>query len=228
MGMSSIIAALMLLLLAGNAIYTVYPTAVVVSLTIEAKGKIMVTVNLEGSPEQSTLLVFDEKGLPLPYDFNGTSITVYALNSTKVNIIYEATKMLHYNEDKGVWRLDMNPTTECKVILPPNSIVLYYSSTGKLMLKGSTPILFFEKPGKYTIKFSIVSTVTIEHTEVVPTTPTQTATTITISEVEVTTTPVTQTTSPTVTAPFKQTEIALIVAVLALLIAILAFAVKRK
>lgn len=218
--MSSLPLTIILLLLVGGTIYTVYPTVVVVHLTIEAKGKMMVTLIPDGKPEEYSILVFDENGIPLPYSYNGTHITIYPLNSSIVNIVYEAKNLLKYLQERGIWELRIKPKSPCKVILPYNTVILHYTPEGRIAMEEGRLVVFFNKPGEYDIKFTLVMeaetpTITPTTTPPKPTTPTTTPPA-----------PLTPTVKPILQIPIHM--VAILAIVIAIIAAIILVIIKRK
>jgi len=208
------------MLLVGSTVYTVYPTVVVVHLTIEAKGKMMVTLIPDGKPEEYSILVFDENGTPLPYDYNGTHITVYPLNSSKVNIVYEAKNLLKYLPERGIWELRVKPRSQCKIILPHDTVILYYTPEGRITIERGRLVVFFDKPGEYSIKFTLVAKV--ETPTITPTaTPPKP-----ITPVSTPPTSPTPTAKPTLQIPVH--TMAIIAIIVVLVAAIILAIIKRK
>ncbi len=185
----------------GSMIYRVYTDGtVLVTTTINTEGKLSIDIPVDGEVVEESILVFDDQGRPIPYNFNGTHITVYALNASKTTVLYMSLNLL--NVSRRIWHLNVSPFLPSTIILPENSSIL--SLTGKAMIyaEDNKLVIKYDEPGQYSIKFTIrVIAVPLSPTPITPM-PTLTTPTTTTP----TSTPTTPTTTPTSPSPATPTS----------------------
>lgn len=155
----------------GSILYnTYYNGSVLVTIVLRLHGKLKITLPLEGKVKPESIIVLDEYGLPLPYDYNETSITVYPLNSTKITLIYMTEELISYSN--GIWILHIKPFLPPVVILPENSILLKYDGNPRIRAENGRIILHYSSCGGYRVYFTSVIPTEVTIEKVRETTPT--------------------------------------------------------
>ena len=76
----------------------------------------LLTTNVEG------LTVIDENGKPLPYEINGSVLTVYFENATGVKITYYTPDLTAKNG--AIWSLSFSSTVPVKITFPDNAVIV--------------------------------------------------------------------------------------------------------
>ncbi len=76
----------------------------------------LLAVNVEG------LAVLDENGKPLPYEINGSTLTVYFENATRVRITYYTPDLT--SKSGAIWSLRFSSTTPVKITFPDNAVIV--------------------------------------------------------------------------------------------------------
>ncbi|WP_297465606.1 helix-turn-helix domain-containing protein [Thermococcus sp.] len=74
------------------------------------------SVNVEG------VVVLDENGNPLPYEINGSTLTVYFENATRVWITYYTPDLT--SKSGAIWSLRFNSTVPVKITFPDNALIV--------------------------------------------------------------------------------------------------------
>lgn len=114
----------------------------------------LITVPLLTSPEKiEEILVFDEAGELLDYDFDETNITIYSLGATQITLEYY-TSALTFKE-ANLWTLKFNATFELTVILPENATILYLSDIPSTIEIKNERITLDLPPGEWEISYEI-------------------------------------------------------------------------
>ncbi|NJE31054.1 winged helix-turn-helix transcriptional regulator [Thermococcus sp. 18S1] len=76
----------------------------------------LLATNVEG------LTVIDENGKPLPYEINGSTLTVYFENATGVRVTYYTPDLTAKNG--AIWSLSFSSTVPVKITFPDNAVIV--------------------------------------------------------------------------------------------------------
>ncbi|WP_457751777.1 helix-turn-helix transcriptional regulator [Thermococcus sp.] len=118
------------------------------------------------------LTILDDNGNPLPYKVNGSKVTVYFENVTRIHIRYYTPDLTSKNG--AIWTLKINwNSTPLKIIFPKNAVIIDLSDI-PLEISGDTLTM---PPGNQTISY-VIQYSSPEPTETTTSTlPSQTTTT---------------------------------------------------
>jgi len=138
------------------------------------------------------LAILDDNGNPLPYKVNGSKVTVYFENVTRIHIRYYTPDLTSKNG--AIWTLKINwNSTPLKIIFPKNAVIVDLSDI-PLEISGDTLTM---PPGNQTISY------VIQYTSPVPTETTTTSTSP--SQTTTTQSNATMPSSPTASNPGSNT-----------------------
>lgn len=155
----------------GSITYNTYLNgSVLVTVIVSLHGELRVSLPLEGQVKPGSIIVLDEHGLPLPYDQNKTTITIYSLNATKITLIYMTQKLVTFTN--GIWSLHVKPFLPPTIILPENSILLKYTGNPQIRAENGRIILRYNVRGDYEVYFTSAIPVTLTESMRPRTTPT--------------------------------------------------------
>ncbi|ASJ12337.1 helix-turn-helix transcriptional regulator [Thermococcus thioreducens] len=76
----------------------------------------LLATNVEG------LTVIDESGKPLPYEINGSTLTVYFENATGVRVTYYTPDLTAKNG--AIWSVHFGSTVPVKITFPDNAVIV--------------------------------------------------------------------------------------------------------
>ncbi|NJE42214.1 helix-turn-helix domain-containing protein [Thermococcus sp. GR6] len=89
----------------------IQPENYTVSVTIP-----LLAANVEG------LVVIDEKGSPLPYEINGSTLIVYFENATGIKITYYTPDLTVKN--RAIWSVRVSSNIPVKITFPENAVIV--------------------------------------------------------------------------------------------------------
>ncbi|NJE01031.1 helix-turn-helix domain-containing protein [Thermococcus sp. JdF3] len=101
----------------------------------------LLATNVEG------LTVIDENGKPLPYEINGSTLTVYFENATGVRIAYYTPDLTAKNG--AIWSIRFNSTVPVKITFPDNAVIVDLTDI-PLEIDGNSILM---PPGNQTVSY---------------------------------------------------------------------------
>ncbi|MEM2027268.1 MAG: hypothetical protein QXN85_00735 [Candidatus Bathyarchaeia archaeon] len=139
-----------------RAVLTVYRDGVVhVSITLlvdEYEPQIMLP--LLSPPERvGNIIVLDENGSALDYDFSGDNIAIYSLGSKKVVLEYDTDGLTY--KASGLWTINFTAPFELTLILPENATIMYLSGAPLAIRLSDSRFEMDLSPGSWEISYEL-------------------------------------------------------------------------
>ena len=139
-------------------IYNVLPDgSVVVVLQLDTEGKPLITISIEGQILNETILVLDEKGLPLHYTLTQKKLMVFTGNSNKTTIYYTTSGLVEVNGT--IFALKIHSITQKSIIvLPENAGLVSFSDSPIVKFSDDRLMLEYNTPGTYKVEYVMLQT----------------------------------------------------------------------
>ncbi len=104
---------------------TVYSDGVSsVNQTINSQNQTAVNISLL-SAQVGDVLALDQKGLPVSYELNGASITIYSLGASQITLLYDMSGLT--SKQSSIWTIAFNSPFNLTLSLPQGSTILSVS-----------------------------------------------------------------------------------------------------
>lgn len=103
------------------------------------------------SSSVGNLIILDAKKLPVDYQVNNETLTVYTLGATRVSVEYD-TAVLIYKE-RGVWTLSFDSLYNLTVILPNNATIVYLNKVPNMINSTGSEISLSLNQGHWEISY---------------------------------------------------------------------------
>jgi uncharacterized membrane protein len=108
------------------------------------------------------MVVLDENKLPVDYQANGKTLTIFSLGASKVDVEYDTVALT--SKEAEVWTLFLESPYNLNLNFPKNSTVIYLSQTPKAIDTANNEITLTVNPGQWEIGYTL-SLFTEEQTE---------------------------------------------------------------
>ena len=140
-------------------IYNILPNGdVTVVLQLNASSRTLITVETEGKVYNETILVLDERGLPLHFTLKSGKLTVYSGNSSKITIYYTTSNLTLTSN--GITILSIHAKTQKSIIvLPENTGLIGFTGTPIIKYNDGRLTLEYNSPGSYKVEYITLNTI---------------------------------------------------------------------
>ena len=146
-------------------------SALVTLNVLNTTGLVIVEVPVYEQVDPDSIVVFDEEGVVLPHDYNGSHIIVYSFNSSSLTLQYVALVGTLIDVVVDAVIKPQGPST---VLLPRGSALLTFNGTPTISYIGDVISLRYQTPGTYMISYILLGEE--ENATATATTITETAT----------------------------------------------------
>ncbi|MEM2910124.1 MAG: hypothetical protein QXO01_03535 [Nitrososphaerota archaeon] len=109
------------------------------------------------------LIVLDENGAPLDYDFGERNITIYSLGASSILLEYDTDALTR--KEAGVWTLTLDVPFELTVLFPENSMLIYMNAPPSLISSDEGRLKLVLYPGYWEISYEILRPQTTTQTK---------------------------------------------------------------